>query len=290
MSNPILPVDASDHTHGNNQLNANNVVAAGGAAAIPSPPSSYTVILFYLYTTLSEPLSIVSDWQRTLCEQYGLLGRIRIASEGINATLAGSASDIQSYIQSMRNESPPFPHPDANRKLFAPVEYKFSISTSQPFDSLGMFIVPELCATGKMGKSRPPGLIQSSLEMRQQRREEEQYCAAADASDMAVEAAAAVSSASSSVNSSHVSDMHLSPTEFHSELSSFDPSTTLLLDTRNAYETAIGSFTHATDPKIRAFHQLPEYVNQNLSAIRAKKKILMYCTGSVIYHYVMTQD
>ena len=77
------------------------------------------------------------------------------------------------------------------------------------------------------------------------------------------------------------SSLHLTPREFHDAISSFDPSTTLLLDTRNAYETAIGMFSHAVDPKLRAFHQLPEYISMNLEAIRAKKTVLMYCTGGI---------
>ncbi len=37
---------------------------------------------------------------------------------------------------------------------------------------------------------------------------------------------------------------------------------TIILDTRNYYETAIGSFDGAADPKLRCFAQFPAYVQQ----------------------------
>ena len=54
----------------------------------------------------------------------------------------------------------------------------------------------------------------------------------------------------------------------------------LLLDTRNAYEVAIGSFKGAIDPKTRSFRQFPDYVQQNLNPV-TQKKIAMYCTGGI---------
>ncbi|MBC7766459.1 hypothetical protein H7Y21_00490, partial [Arenimonas sp.] len=50
--------------------------------------SSYTVILFYKYTPILE-LDRCLNWQRGICRKYNLKGRIRLASEGINATLEG---------------------------------------------------------------------------------------------------------------------------------------------------------------------------------------------------------
>jgi UPF0176 protein len=54
----------------------------------------------------------------------------------------------------------------------------------------------------------------------------------------------------------------------------------LLLDTRNAYEVAIGRFKGAIDPKTRSFRQFPDYVRQNLDAA-GQPKIAMYCTGGI---------
>lgn len=54
----------------------------------------------------------------------------------------------------------------------------------------------------------------------------------------------------------------------------------LLVDTRNAYETAIGSFKGAVDPKTETFRQFPEYVKNNLSP-QKHKKVAMFCTGGI---------
>jgi predicted sulfurtransferase len=230
------------------------------------------VTLFYLYTPVSLPLEPVAEWQRALCTRLGLLGRARIAEEGINATFAGSQEAIDAYVEAMRTEGPPAPHPDSTRSppLFARTAFKFSLSDTLPFAGLGMFIVPELTASGKMGKSKPPGL-----------QEQQQPQAGAAATAAAASGSDGASAAAAASTAERSSSLHLTPAEFHDALSNFDPETTLLLDTRNAYETAVGTFEHAVDPKLRAFHQLPEFISQNLPAIRSKKKVLMFCTGGV---------
>jgi UPF0176 protein len=54
----------------------------------------------------------------------------------------------------------------------------------------------------------------------------------------------------------------------------------LLLDTRNAYETAVGTFRGAVAPNTRHFSDLPAYVAANLDPVR-HKKIAMFCTGGI---------
>jgi len=54
----------------------------------------------------------------------------------------------------------------------------------------------------------------------------------------------------------------------------------LLVDTRNAYETAIGTFKNAVDPITETFREFPEYVKQNLNPAK-HKKIAMFCTGGI---------
>jgi UPF0176 protein len=58
-----------------------------------------------------------------------------------------------------------------------------------------------------------------------------------------------------------------------------DPDT-IVVDTRNIYETHLGSFKGAIDPHIRTFKQLPEYVRKHLSNEK-KKKIATFCTGGI---------
>ena len=62
-----------------------------------------------------------------------------------------------------------------------------------------------------------------------------------------------------------------------------DPDT-LVIDTRNAYEVAVGSFTGAIDPGTASFREFPAWVEQELRplvAARQPKAIAMFCTGGI---------
>ncbi len=54
----------------------------------------------------------------------------------------------------------------------------------------------------------------------------------------------------------------------------------LLIDTRNDYETKIGIFEGAIDPKIKIFTEFVDYVRENLDPSK-HKKIAMFCTGGI---------
>lgn len=54
----------------------------------------------------------------------------------------------------------------------------------------------------------------------------------------------------------------------------------LLIDTRNDYEVAIGTFRGAVDPKTRAFTEFKDYVESSLDPAR-HTRIAMFCTGGI---------
>lgn len=58
-----------------------------------------------------------------------------------------------------------------------------------------------------------------------------------------------------------------------------DPAT-LLIDTRNYYECAIGRFKEAISPQTTTFREFPDFVDQQLDPAR-HKKVAMYCTGGI---------
>ncbi|MCB5204293.1 rhodanese-related sulfurtransferase [Neorhizobium sp. T786] len=58
-----------------------------------------------------------------------------------------------------------------------------------------------------------------------------------------------------------------------------DPET-ILIDTRNDYETAIGIFKGAVDPNTKTFREFPDWVKNN-TGLHNKPKIAMYCTGGI---------
>ena len=54
----------------------------------------------------------------------------------------------------------------------------------------------------------------------------------------------------------------------------------VVIDTRNAYEVAIGTFERAIDPKTAAFSDFPAFAKAILDPQR-DKKIAMFCTGGI---------
>lgn len=57
---------------------------------------------------------------------------------------------------------------------------------------------------------------------------------------------------------------------------------TLVIDTRNAYEVAIGTFDGAVDPKTDSFRDFPAWVDTYLAQLDEKpKNIAMFCTGGI---------
>lgn len=54
----------------------------------------------------------------------------------------------------------------------------------------------------------------------------------------------------------------------------------VLVDTRNAYEVACGTFRGARDPGTRSFGELPAFVAANLDPAK-HAKVAMFCTGGI---------
>ncbi|MDB9744144.1 rhodanese-related sulfurtransferase, partial [Fibrobacterales bacterium] len=54
----------------------------------------------------------------------------------------------------------------------------------------------------------------------------------------------------------------------------------LLIDTRNDYEYAVGTFKHAVNPDTASFREFPDYVKNNVD-VKKHKKIAMFCTGGI---------
>jgi UPF0176 protein len=62
-----------------------------------------------------------------------------------------------------------------------------------------------------------------------------------------------------------------------------DPET-LVIDTRNGFECALGTFENAIDPKNKSFGEFPRWVEEVLRPLvaeRAPKAIAMFCTGGI---------
>jgi len=62
-----------------------------------------------------------------------------------------------------------------------------------------------------------------------------------------------------------------------------DDPDTILIDTRNDYEVAIGTFAGAIDPKTASFRDFPAWFRAQRAALTGKgpKRIAMFCTGGI---------
>jgi UPF0176 protein len=79
------------------------------------------------------------------------------------------------------------------------------------------------------------------------------------------------------IDPNRVVGTYVSPKDWNALIS--DPET-IVIDTRNDYETAIGMFKGAVDPNTKTFREFPDWVRQN-TGLHNKPKIAMYCTGGI---------
>lgn len=79
------------------------------------------------------------------------------------------------------------------------------------------------------------------------------------------------------IDPNHVVGTYVKPEDWNALIS--DPGV-LLVDTRNEYETAIGTFKDAIDPKTDTFRQFPKFVNDQLNP-QQHKRVAMFCTGGI---------
>jgi UPF0176 protein len=92
----------------------------------------YPVILFYKYVTIDDPAGLVAS-QRELCSRLGMKGRLLIAHEGVNGTLAGSQAAVDEYITALRSD-----------ERFADIEVKISPGDERTFPKLVVKVRPEI--------------------------------------------------------------------------------------------------------------------------------------------------
>jgi UPF0176 protein len=97
---------------------------------------AFQVILFYKYVPVADPAGFMAS-QRQLCTALGLKGRILIAGEGINGTLAGPRSAVDEYISALRAD-----------ERFADIEFKASQGDAGTFPKLVIKIRPEIVTLG----------------------------------------------------------------------------------------------------------------------------------------------
>ena len=70
---------------------------------------------------------------------------------------------------------------------------------------------------------------------------------------------------------------YVQPSDWNALIS--DPDT-LVIDTRNDYEVAIGTFAGAVDPQTSSFREFPDWVARHHNELQGRK-VAMFCTGGI---------
>lgn len=94
------------------------------------------ILLFYKYVQIDNPVEI-QTWQKQLCAQLGLTGRILLAHEGINGTLGGTKEAADQYIAAMNQ------HP-----LFDGIDFKTAEGGAHAFPRCKIVIKNEIVHLG----------------------------------------------------------------------------------------------------------------------------------------------
>lgn len=79
------------------------------------------------------------------------------------------------------------------------------------------------------------------------------------------------------VNPAHIVGTYVKGEQWNQLIS--DPDT-IVVDTRNDYEVAIGTFKHAINPNTTSFREFPQWAAENLDKTK-HKKVAMFCTGGI---------
>ncbi|KAI9139321.1 hypothetical protein BKA69DRAFT_1012934, partial [Paraphysoderma sedebokerense] len=218
------------------------------------PKSSGFVILFYKYTRISEPF-VSAQKLESLCLRLKLTGKIRVAVEGLNVTLAGDKRHVNTFVREILDwdcfSEESFDlnaKQDVNMDIFNDKQirdfFKPTPGCTHAFPNLSVRVVEEICPLGA------PELQPMKLKSR-------------------------------NTLQSSTSETPYHPLMQQLNLTSDE---VLLIDTRNYYESQLGKFVNAVTPNIRKFGSWKTWVDEYLIPNKKPKKvkaILSYCTGGI---------
>jgi len=291
------------------------------------PPDSGTVVLFYRYfqntphlpssigsTTharliTSDQTSELAAWYESVCTTLQLTGKVRVAREGYNCTIAGSCQAIKQFIR-LCCAHWSFAGLDLDRQDDQKVELDIKGATDESLSiketeifkpspgchcvfegRLSIRQVQEICPLGQPTFTpsdwQAPHNAQATTELVNP---EHHVDEAGDASQ--------------SQNDTHHKIHYLSPAEWHARVLDQSHSTTII-DIRNKYESNLGHFVVPPDtshrlilPPTRKFSELPDYLkahphifidSQDEASNKAidhsspvnVQDVLTYCTGGI---------
>lgn len=98
----------------------------------PDMTEPFPVVLFYKYVEIAD-LAAFATAQRELCVELGLKGRVLIATEGINGTLAGPCAAIGRYMEALKHDA-----------RFSDITFKISAGDAGTFPKLVVKVRKEI--------------------------------------------------------------------------------------------------------------------------------------------------
>ncbi|KAG7366036.1 rhodanese domain containing protein [Nitzschia inconspicua] len=267
----------------------------------------WKIALYYVYVDLPPPvLKQHIDFQKRLCKQLQLNGRVRVSQEGINGVLSGRLTDLETYerefaetLRRLRSattggESTFSEEGDEHkvRNYHNHLDMKYCHLRknlpvqSQLFDRLMVketkTVINLFDGIGGFSKSMPSTSRKSS---RYRRRKERK---ASQPNQVDKEGGVDLSSLHQAVMKEPLRPSpHLSATDWNQKLDDIKSSDdALLIDVRNVYESRVGHFVHPTTPTLltntRKYSDLVSLLASNPQLNDTKRKqVFMYCTGGV---------
>ncbi|WP_114520695.1 rhodanese-related sulfurtransferase [Altererythrobacter sp. ZODW24] len=184
--------------------------------------SPICVAALYKFAPIGSPPELRAELQG-VCDAAGLKGTLLVAPEGINGTLAGDQSAIDTLLEHLRA-----------KPEFADLEVKFSGADEMPFYRMKVRLKREIVTMGQPN----------------------------------IDPTASVG-------------QYVSPQDWNALIS--DPDT-IMIDTRNDYETAVGTFSGAIDPELATFRDFPAWFRAERERLLGEgkaPKVAMFCTGGI---------
>ena len=187
------------------------------------------VAAFYAFTPLAteQRESLLEDLP-TLARESGVLGSVLIAEEGVNGTISGPDSGVESLLKRLRQEL------TLGHGQFERLEVKRSWADKPVFRRFKARRKKEIVTMGVAGVN-PRGCVGT----------------------------------------------YVDPQDWNALV---DDPDTVVIDTRNSYETAIGTFDGALDPGTESFREFPEWAERTLRPLleeQGSRRIAMFCTGGI---------
>lgn len=223
-----------------------------------------SIVLFYQY---KEPVWTESEFQKALKlflsigRRFSMTGRGRIAPEGVNCTLTGpSAAQVRGFCQALRDEWGVV----ENNNHSTSDDSNTNTNNNHKFRDKDLFQATDFKITDGLPQSQKF----KSLSIRKTN-----------------ELVAYGLEGEKAPSIEKFGGEHLTAIDYHEALKDKD---TVVIDVRNAYETAIGTIVPpkggATllDPKLRNSREWPKWLASEETQKKLNgKKILTFCTGGI---------